>query len=59
MNRRMHGAVSLLGIVFAISSGGAVADDGNPAISWSTGLEYSSGTYGGAADIEDLYIPHK
>lgn len=59
MNRRMHGAVSLLGIVFAISSSNAVAGDDSPTISWSTGLEYSSGTYGGTDDIEDLYVPIK
>ena len=59
MKRRMHGAVSLLGIVFAIASGNAVAGDDSPTISWSTGLEYSSGTYGGTEDIEDLYLPLK
>ena len=59
MNSRIHGAVSLLGIVFAISSSNAVAGDDNPTISWSTGLEYSSGTYGGTDDIEDFYVPLK
>jgi hypothetical protein len=55
----MRGAVSLLGIVFAISSGNTVAGDDSPTISWSTGLEFSSGTYGGSDDIEDLYLPMK
>ena len=59
MNRRMHGAVGLLGIVFAFLSGTAMAGDDSPTIRWSTGVEYSTGTYGGTADIEDLYVPLK
>ena len=36
---------------------GAVADDSDLDTVWTVGMEYASGTYGGDADIEDLYIP--
>ena len=33
----------------------AAAQEGR--ISWTTGVEYSSGDYGGSDDIEDIYVP--
>lgn len=42
---------------FMLTSIGAAADDSIPNVTWSSGLEYSSGTYGGDDDIEDLYLP--
>ncbi len=48
-------ALAAASLVLTISS--AMADDGEANLTWSTGLEYSTGTYGGADDIEDLYIP--
>lgn len=44
-------------IVLASMSAMAQAEDGFSAVSWSTGIEYSSGTYGGTEDIEDTYVP--
>ncbi len=48
-------------VVFCLSllclGTGAVADDSDLDTVWTVGMEYASGTYGGDADIEDLYIP--
>jgi len=57
MNRRAHRVVSLLVTALMIANVNAIAEEGNTNISWSTGIEYSSGTYGGSVDIEDLYVP--
>ena len=35
----------------------ALADDSGPKVTLGTGVEVASGTYGGDADIEDLYVP--
>ena len=57
MNRRAHRAAILLLYAFILAAPSAVADGTDTAFSWSTGFEYSSGTYGGNDDIEDLYVP--
>lgn len=57
MNRRAHSAVALVGAALAIASVNTIAEESDTAISWGTGLEYSSGKYGGTEDIEDLYMP--
>lgn len=57
MNTRNRCAVALPGIVFAILSAAASAQASESAIRLSTGLEYSSGDYGGTETIEDLYVP--
>ncbi len=44
---------TLIALAFALASAGAAAQS----MTWSTGLEYSSGDYGGSEDIEDLYVP--
>ena len=44
---------TLLALAFALASAGAAAQS----MTWSTGLEYSSGDYGGTEDIEDFYVP--
>ena len=44
---------TLIALAFALASAGAAAQS----MTWSTGLEYSSGDYGGTEDIEDLYVP--
>lgn len=59
MSRHTQITIGLVSILFAILNGNAIADDDSPEISWSTGLEFSSGTYGGLEDIEDTYIPVK
>ena len=57
MSRLALSAAGLIGIALATMSGTAQAEDSFTAISWSTGIEYSSGTYGGTEDIEDTYVP--
>ena len=57
MDRRVLRAAGLFGVVMATLSMNALAEEGVSAVSWSTGIEYSSGTYGGTDDIEDLYVP--
>jgi len=42
-----------IALALALASASAVAQN----VTWSTGLEYSSGKYGGTEDIEDLYVP--
>ena len=44
---------TLIALAFALASAGAAAQS----MTWLTGLEYSSGDYGGSEDIEDLYVP--
>lgn len=57
MNNSKLAAAIMAAVFFLLTSIGVVADDSAPNITWSSGLEYSSGTYGGDADIEDLYLP--
>lgn len=59
MNKSTHAAAVLAAALFALTSINALADDNDASFAWATGLEYSSGTYGGTDDIEDLYIPLK
>ena len=40
-------------------AGIAAAEQDDPRFSISTGAEYTTGTYGGDADIEDFYVPLK
>lgn len=44
---------TLIALALALASAGAAAQS----MTWSTGLEYTSGDYGGTEDIEDLYVP--
>ena len=44
-----------LGLVLACAS--SLAQAGDPEFSLSTGLEYSTGSYGGEDDIEEMYVP--
>lgn len=57
MNNSNLAAAVLAAAFFLLASIGVVADEDVPNITWSSGLEYSSGTYGGDVDIEDLYLP--
>jgi len=57
MNRPVRRAAGLFGIALAMLGANAVAEGGESAIRWATGVEYSSGTYGGEDDIEDVYVP--
>ena len=57
MNQSKLAAAVMAAAFFLLASIGVAAEDSVPNITWSSGLEYSSGTYGGDADIEDLYLP--
>lgn len=48
-------SAAVIGLVFAGSTN--ASEPGKPDIRFSTGIEYSSGTYGGEEDIEELYVP--
>ena len=50
-------SICLLTVLAAGYSSAALADDGVTALSLSIGTEFSSGTYGGTVDIEDVYVP--
>lgn len=55
----MNGLVFRVAGLFALALAafGSHAEEGGSSLSWATGVEYSSGTYGGTEDIEDLYVP--
>lgn len=57
MKQSTRGATQFFCLLLLFAGGSSIADDSSVTTSWSTGLEYSSGTYGGDADIEDLYLP--
>ena len=57
MNQSKLAAAAMAAAFFLSASIDVAAEDSVPNITWSSGLEYSSGTYGGDADIEDLYLP--
>ena len=46
-----------LGLWLLLAGANALAQGGDADISFSTGLEYSTGKYGGTIDIEELYVP--
>jgi hypothetical protein len=47
--------MAALGLMLASTS--AAGQAGHSLVSFSTGIEYSSGTYGGTEDLEELYVP--
>lgn len=57
MNRRTQSVFKFLGVVLALASFTVAADDEQASLTWSTGMEFSSGEYGGTDVIEDLYVP--
>ena len=48
-------AIAIAGLALIAATAQASGDD--PKVTLGTGVEVSSGTYGGDADIEDLYVP--
>ena len=54
---RMSRARRAFGLGLAMACAGSLAHGGESEFSLSTGLEYSSGGYGGTDDIEELYVP--
>lgn len=57
MTRSNVAAAVMAAAAFLLALSSAVADESVLNTTWATGLEYSSGSYGGDADIEDLYLP--
>ena len=57
MNTRAYRVASLVVTALMAANVNAIAEEGNATVSWSTGIEYASGTYGGTVDIEDFYVP--
>jgi hypothetical protein len=57
MNMKPLNVMSLLACVIILCSATALAQDGDARLTLSAGAEYTSGRYGGDADIEDLYVP--
>jgi len=49
--------VSFLGCLVMLQSVTAVAQDYDPNVTLSVGTDFTSGTYGGDVDIEDIYVP--
>lgn len=57
MNAKSFQFTGLLGCAVMLASVTALAQDQNATFTFSAGTEYTTGRYGGDADIEDLYVP--
>ncbi len=57
MNIQTTKIAAVIGLVFVSAGMEAVAGNDNPVFHLSTGVDYTSGDYGGAVDIEDVYVP--
>ena len=51
------GLLAVVGFALALTGAEAAADSNEPVYKLSTGIDYTSGDYGGTVDIEDVYIP--
>ena len=54
-DRRITATIAIA--AFVLIGSDAVAQDAGASLRISTGIEYSTGKYGGADDIEELYVP--
>lgn len=57
MNIKVIQLVSLFGCAIMLQSAMAVEQGNDPKFTLSSGVDFTTGTYGGDADIEDLYVP--
>lgn len=57
MKKHTVALASAVSIILALMSMNAAAQDRQAIVSLSTGMEFTSGSFGGAGDIEDLYVP--
>jgi len=57
MNRKYPTLLGITALGLALASTTAAGQTGGALVSFSTGVEYSSGTYGGTDDLEELYVP--
>jgi len=48
---------AIVGLALAFLSAGVAAQSRDPVFKMSTGINYTSGDYGGDIDIEDVYVP--
>lgn len=56
MKVKLVQTMTLLGCVIMLQ-GVTAAQENDPKITLSTGVDFASGTYGGDVDIEDIYVP--
>lgn len=57
MRRQVGKTAVLIGLALAFLSMGAAAQGVDATFRLSTGINYTSGDYGGTVDIEDVYVP--
>ena len=57
MSIQKIGLAAVAGFALAFTGINAAADSSDPVYRLSTGIDYTSGDYGGTVDIEDVYIP--
>ena len=57
MKAKLVQMVAFLGCAAMLHGMTAVAEDNDTEISLSAGVDFTSGTYGGDLDIEDIYVP--
>jgi hypothetical protein len=57
MSIQKIGLATVAGFALAFAGMDAAADSSDPVYRLSTGIDYTSGDYGGTVDIEDVYIP--
>jgi hypothetical protein len=57
MNRNNARLLGIAALGLSLASVDAAGQTAETLVSFSTGVEYSSGTYGGTYDLEDLYVP--
>jgi hypothetical protein len=57
MKMKQVSSTSLLCCVMLLQSVTSVADDYDSVFTFSTGVDFTSGTYGGDVDIEEFYVP--
>lgn len=57
MNTKLAKFVSFLGCLIVLQNVTAMAEDSDLGITLSTGVDFTTGNYGGDVDIEDVYVP--
>ena len=57
MKVKLAQIIPLFGCVIMLQGVTAAAQDNDPKLTLSTGIDFTSGTYGGDVDIEDTYVP--
>jgi len=57
MSIQTIGLAAVVSFALALTGAEATADGDDPVFRLSTGIDYTSGDYGGDVDIEDVYVP--